>query len=51
MNWNFVKAAWNKSRNYIDEHVAAVQEEENILHKCEKNVMLINEAAKESIPK
>ena len=50
LNWNVDKADWNNYSNYIDEHIAEVQEEGNIPQMYKKIVMLIREAAKESIP-
>ena len=47
MYLNVDKADWNKFKSHIDEHTAAVQEEENIPHRYKKFLMLIKEAAKE----
>ena len=45
----WIKQTGRNKKNYIDEHIAEVQEEENIPHKYKKVVMLISEAAKELI--
>ena len=39
------KADWNKYRIFKDEHIAVVQEEENIPHTYKKMMRLIREAA------
>ena len=51
MDWNVDKADLNRYRNYTEEHVTAVQEEEIIPQKYKKIVTLMKEAARESIPK
>ena len=51
VDWNVDKADWNKYRDYIEEHIATVQEEEDIPQKYKKMVKIIKEAANESIPK
>ena len=51
VDWNVDKADWNKYRDYIEEHIVTVQEEEDIPQKYKKMVKIIKEAANESIPK